>query len=157
MRFLATTILSLLALAVGSEATAAAATTAQLPPARAFSVVYERSGGLAASRQSLRVSPGGYATAESSGTRAGAGEAMFRLGGRRIRSLQRGLRRADIGSIPERQGGCADCYLYSITYEGTSLELEETEVPPRLGRVFDQLDAVITAHTVPPNARSAQG
>jgi hypothetical protein len=155
MRFLAMTILSLLALATGGEATAAAAATAQLPLARDFSLAYERSGGLAASTQSLRVSHGGFATAESSGTRAGAGEATFRLGGRRIRSLQRGLQRADLGSIPDRQGGCADCYVYSLAYEGTSLKLEETEVPPRLARVFAQLDAIITAHTVPPNARSA--
>jgi hypothetical protein len=154
MRFLAATILGLMAFAASAGEAAA---SAELPRARDFSLAYERSGGLAASTQSLRVSPGGRAIAETSGTRAGERRVKFHLGGRRIRSLQRGLSRADIGSIPERQGGCADCYVYSITYEGTSLELEETEVPPRLASVFNEIEAVITAHTVPPNARSAQG
>jgi hypothetical protein len=154
MRLRAMTILGLLVIALGCVGATATAATAPLPPARAFALVYERSGGLAASTQSLRVSPGGNAIAESSGTRAGAGEAKFHLGGRRIRSLQRGLLRADIGSIPGRQGGCADCYIYAITYEGDSLELEETEVPPRLRAVFDAIDAIITAHTVPPGARA---
>jgi len=151
MRFLAATILGLMAFAAGAAGATAAA---QLPPAGDFALVYERSGGLAASTQSLRVTPGGFAVAESSGTRAGEQRAKFRLGGRRIRSLQRGLLRADLGSIHERQGGCADCYVYSITYEGVSLELEETEVPPRLRTVFDEIEAIITAHTIPPNARA---
>jgi hypothetical protein len=155
MRLRAVTILGLLALALGGGAVATAA-TAPLPRARDFALFFERSGGLAASTQSLRVTPGGNATAESSGTRAGAGEAKFHLGGRRIRSLQRGLRRADIGSIPGRMGGCADCYIYSLVYEGTSLSLEETEVPPLLETVFRELEAIITAHTVPPNARAGQ-
>jgi hypothetical protein len=150
VRFFAATILGLMAFAA---AAGGATTAAQLPPAGDFALVYERSGGLAASTQSLRVSHGGSAVAASSGTRAGEQRAKFRLGGRRIRSLQRGLLRADLGSIHERQGGCADCYVYSITYEGSSLELEETEVQPRLHAVIGEIEAVISAHTIPPNAR----
>jgi hypothetical protein len=157
MRFLAATILCLMALAMSAAAPAAPAATTELPPARDFALSFERSGGLAASTQSLRVTPGGFAVTETSGTRAGERRVKFRLGGRRIRSLQRGLQRADIGSIPRRMGGCADCYLYSLEYEGTSLLLEETEVPPRLGSVFAEIETVISAHTIPPNDRAAQG
>jgi hypothetical protein len=149
MRFLAATLLCLIAFA----GTAGATATAQLPPARDFALTFERSGGLAASTQGLRVSPGAAAIATTSGTRAGERRVKFHLGGRRIRSLQRGLRRADLGSIPARQGGCADCYVYSFKYEGTDLELEETEVPPRLQPVIDAVEVIISAHTIPPNAR----
>jgi hypothetical protein len=145
-----------MAFAASAGEAAATSATAELPRVRDFALVYERGGGLAASTQSLRVSPGGLAIAESSGTRAGERRVKFHLGGRRIRSLQRDLSSADLGSIPERQGGCADCYVYSITYEGASLELEETEVPARLRTVFGEIEAIITAHTIPPAARAGR-
>jgi hypothetical protein len=149
MRALVASVLCLVALAAGvGEASAA-----PLPPVHDFALTYERSGGFAPSIQSLRVTPGRLATARSDGTRAGEQRASFRLGARRIRSLQRDLRAAHLGSIPKGQGGCADCFLYSIAYEGARLELEEVDVPPRLARVFGEIEAVITAHTVPPNAR----
>jgi hypothetical protein len=152
MRALVASALCLAAFAVGAGEAAAA----PLPPAHDFALTYERGGGFAPSIQSLRVTPGGSATARSEGTRAGEQRASFRLGVRRIRSLQRGLRAAHLASIPKGQGGCADCFLYSLTYEGTTLELEEVDVPPSLARVFGEIEAVITAHTVPPNARADQ-
>jgi hypothetical protein len=157
MRFLFATILGLAAFAASAGATVAGAASSELPPAREFALTYERSGGLAASTELLRVAPRGFAVAESSGTRAGEGRVRFRLGGRRIRSLQRGLRAADLGSISTPKGGCADCYIYSLTYGGTSIELAETEVPARLQAVIDEIEAVIAAHTVPPAARAAHG
>jgi hypothetical protein len=151
MRLLVATILC--GMATAACGASAAPATAPLPPTHDFALVYERSGGLAASTESLRVAPGGSAVAATSGTRAGERRVRFQLGERRIRALQRGLRRADLGSISERQGGCADCYIYSITYEGISLELEETEVPPRLRAVFGQIETIVSTHTIPPNAR----
>ena len=78
----------------------------------------------------------------------------FRLGYRRIRALQRNLRRADPGSIEAGKGGCADCYVYSIAYEGDSVEIEEPEAPPRLQDAIAEIETVISNHTIPPNARS---
>jgi hypothetical protein len=155
MRLFAATTACVMALAVGGSAAAA---TAQLPPAYEFILVFERSGGLAPSTQSLTVAPGGFAVAESGGTRAGERHAEFHLADRRIRSLQRGLRDAHLGSIPSPgTGSCADCYLYSIFYQGDYLKLDESEVPPRLGKVIDEIEAIISAHTIPPNARVARG
>jgi hypothetical protein len=145
-------VLCLAALAAG----AGEATAAPLPPAHDFAMNYERSGGFAPSTESLRVSPGGFAVATSGGTRAGERKVRFRLGVRRIRSLQLGLRRAHLASIPPGKGGCADCFLYSLDYEGASLELEEVDVPPRLAAAFGQIEEVISAHTIPPNARAGR-
>ena len=126
-----------------------------LPPVGAFAVSYQRSGGLAASSESLVVTRGGHAIAESSGTRAGDRHVEFRLGARRIRLLQRALDRADLGSIAQGpNGGCADCYLYSISYEGDRAEFDQSTIPPRLEIAISEIEAIIAAHTIPPNARA---
>jgi hypothetical protein len=148
MRLVLATIVCGLALATG-----AAAATAPLPPVKDFALTYERGGGFAPAPTGLTVTPGGHAVATTTGTRAGERKVKFQLGARRIRSLQRGLRRADLGSIQPGKGGCADCFIYSLAYEGDFVELEETDVPPRLGEVIDAIEAIISAHTIPPNAR----
>jgi hypothetical protein len=144
MRVLAVTIFCLAASIAGADATA---TAAELPPARAFVLSYERGGGLAPSPHSLRVATGGRAIVETTGASGVKSRARFHLGGRRIRSLQRGLDRADLDSISPESGGCADCFVYSLTYEGSSVELEDTEVPPALEAVIGQIEAIITAHS----------
>jgi hypothetical protein len=152
VRSFVVSIFCLVALAAGVGEAAAA----PLPPVHDFALSYERGGGLAPSTQSLRVRPGGRAVAESSGGRAGERRVSFHLGARRIRSLQQGLRRAHLGSIPPGKGGCADCFLYSITYGGMTVVLEEVDVPPRLAAVFGQIEAIISSHTIPPNARAGR-
>ena len=151
MRLVAATIGCVMAFTLSGGAAAA---TAPLPPTDEFILVYGRSGGFAPGTQSLTVAPGGFAIADSTGTPAGDRHAEFHLGDHRIRSLQRGLRRADLGSIPSRDpGSCADCYVYSIFYEGDYLKLDESVVPRRLNGVIDQIEAIIAAHTTPPHAR----
>jgi hypothetical protein len=130
------------------------ATAADPASVEAFKLAYQRSGGVAASTQTLAVRSGRHATATSSGTSAGRTRSEFPLTGRRIRSLQRSLSRADLDSIPPPgPGGCADCYVYDLKYEGHHLELEEVDVPPRLRAVFDTLDAMIATHVAAPTAR----
>jgi hypothetical protein len=150
MRLVLATVSCAVALVAGGVAAAA---TAPLPPAKDFALTYERGGGFAPAPVGLTVTPGGHAVATTTGTRAGERQVKFRLGARRIRSLQRSLRRADLGSIHAGKGGCADCFIYSITYEGDSVELEEVDVPTRLGDAIAEIETVISTHTIPPNAR----
>ena len=150
MRLVLASICCALALVAGGVAAAA---PAPLPPAKDFALTFERGGGFAPAPTSLTVSPGGSAVATTTGTRAGERKVRFQLGPRRIRSLQRSLRRADLGSIDAGKGGCADCFVYSITYEGDSVELEEVDVPTRLEGAIEEIETVIANHTIPPNAR----
>jgi hypothetical protein len=148
MRLLAATIACLVALATGAAAVAAAPA-----PTYAFTLLYERSGGFAPSTDRLEVAPGRSAVAESSGTRAGNRRVQFRISNRRIRALERSLRRAHFGSL-ENPGpsGCADCFVYSIFYRGHQLELDESQMPRQLGAAVAEIEAIISAHTIPPNA-----
>jgi hypothetical protein len=150
MRLVLASISCALVLVAGGVAAAA---TAPLPPAKDFALTFERGGGFAPAPTSLTVRPGGSAVATTTGTRTGERKVKFQLGPRRIRSLQRSLRRANLGSIQAGKGGCADCFVYSITYEGDSVELEEVDVPTRLEGAIDEIETVISNHTIPPNAR----
>ncbi len=152
MRLAGATIACLVALAACPVAGGPAAAE-RLPPPYSFTLVYEREGGFAPSPQGLVVAPGGFATADGTETRGGKRHAEFRLSDRRIRSLQRGLRRAHLRSIPKHGiRNCADCYVYDIYYEGSHVKLDQPEVPPRLLEVIEQIEAIISAHTIPPDA-----
>lgn len=151
MRLVLASIFSALALLGSGGATVAAAASTSVDD---FTLAYKRTGGVAASTQTLAVRAGRRATATSSGTSAGRARSEFPLTGRRIRALQRILSRAELDSIPPAgPGGCADCYVYDLKYEGHHIELEEVDVPPRLRVVFDQLDAIIAGHLAEPTAR----
>ena len=136
-----------------SEFGGAAVAAADSTSVEDFTLAYKRTGGSPRARRRSR-SAGRAATATGSGTSAGRKRSEFPLTARRVRSLQRSLSRADLGSIPPAgPGGCADCYVYDLKYEGHHLELEEVDVPPRLRAVFDALDAIIATHLAAPTAR----
>ena len=151
MRLVLASIFAVLALLGIGGAAVAAADSASV---EGFTLAYKRSGGVAASTQTLAVRPHRRATATSSGTSAGRTRSEFPLTARRVQSLQRSLSRAELDSIPPAgPGGCADCYVYDLKYAGHHLELEEVDVPPRLRAVFDSLDAIIATHVAAPTAR----
>jgi len=141
MRFLVVPILCALALVGGTTAASAEPTSVH-----DFTLAYKRTGGIASSTQTLAVRTGRLATATTSGTSAGRHRTEFRLAISSVRSLQRGLSQARLGSIPPPgPGGCADCYAYDLRYQGHHIELEEVDVPARLRKVFDEIDAIIAA------------
>lgn len=143
MRSLAATTLCALAL-VGGGATAVAAAPTSVHD---FTLAYKRSGGIAASTQTLAVREGRFATVTTSNSSAGSHRTRFRLPVRDVLSLRSGLARAHLDSIPPSgPGGCADCFAYNLRYQGHHVELEEIDVPSRLRKVFDQIDAIIAAH-----------
>lgn len=142
MRFLAATVLCLAAFGAG----AAEAAPAESAAVHDFKLAYHRTGGVASSTQTLAVRPGRLATATTSGTSAGRHRTEFRLAVRSVLSLQKGLSQARLDSIPPPgPGGCADCYAYDLRYQGHHIELEEIDVPPRLRKVFDEIDSIIAA------------
>ncbi len=144
MRFLVVPIICTLTL-VGGGTTAASAEPASVHD---FTLAYKRTGGIAASTQTLAVRKGRFATVTTSGSSAGSHRSQFRLAIPKVRSLRKALSQAGLGSIPPPgPGGCADCYAYNLRYEGRHLELEEVDVPARLRKVFDEIDAIIAAHS----------
>lgn len=148
MRLLAATITCLAALVAPAVASAAA----PLPPPASFAIAYERSGGFAPSTSRLLVTPGRHAVAETSGSRAGERRVEFRIGKGRVLALERSLRRAGFGSIESPgESGCADCFEYVIRYRGHRLEIDESQLPARLGEVVAELESVVSAHAIPPN------
>ena len=85
--------------------------------------------------------------------RAGENRVEFRIGKRRVLALERALRQAGFASLEDPgPSGCADCFEYEIRYRGHSLEVDESEMPPALEPVIGELEAIVTAHAIPPNA-----
>jgi hypothetical protein len=137
----------------GCDRTDAAAAGTPLPPPGSFAIFYERSGGFAPSTSRLIVRPGRHAVAETSGSRAGERRVEFLIGKRRVLALERGLRQAGFASIGDPgESGCADCFEYEIRYRGQSLSVDEAEMPSRLEPVIGELESIVTAHAIPPNA-----
>jgi len=146
-------VLACLAALGGGCDRGATAATAPLPPAGTFAIFYQRSGGFAPSTSTLIVRPGRHAVAATGGSRAGENRVDFRIGKRRVLALEQGLREAGFASIEDPgRSGCADCFEYEIRYRGHSLAIDESGMPSRLEPVFAELESVVTAHAIPPNA-----
>ena len=126
---------------------------APLPPPASFAIAYKRGGGFAPSTSALVVRPGRRALAAGNGTRAGKRAVRFRMPRDRVLALESALRRSHFRTIHGRDGAyCADCHVYEIAYRGHRVSLDESEVPDRLRPVIGQIEAVIAARTIPPDA-----
>ena len=100
-------------------------------PVESFKIAYERSGGLKPLPQSLVVRPGRRAVATTLGPNGTKRTARFRVSVLTVKTLRNALRgsRWDTLSTVTDPSGCADCYLYSITYQGHSVHLLQNQVP----------------------------
>lgn len=146
-------VLACLAALGGGCERGATTAAAPLPPPGSFAIFYERSGGFAPSTSTLIVRPGRHAVAETSGSRAGELRVEFRIGKRRVLALERGLRRAGFAALEDPgASGCADCFEYEIRYRGHSLAIDESQLPSSLEPVIGELESIVTAHAIPPNA-----
>jgi hypothetical protein len=155
MRFALATIACLAALLAGA-AVGGAERAAPLPPPGSFAISYLRSGGIAFSTSRLVVRPGRRAVAETGGSRAGENRVSFQIPRGRVLALERGLRRAGFGQIADPgPTTCADCFEYEIGYRGHRLSIDESQMPDRLGEVVGELESIVTARAIPPNARAA--
>jgi hypothetical protein len=112
-----------------------------------FAISYQRSGGLTGERLSLVISPGRHGVIRQGGPR-GTRTFGFGVGEKRVRSLERALRRAHFADLESHASGtCADCYLHSIAYRGHRVRVIESELPPRLEPVLANLSAIIDVHS----------
>lgn len=114
---------------------------------RAAAIDYDKSGGIAGVHDHLHIAPGGKAILKG-GYGTEAGTTGFRVGPRRLAALRKALATARFGTIPPESGptGCADCFVYSVTYRGHTVTRDEIDVPERLAPVLRQLQAIIDAH-----------
>jgi hypothetical protein len=123
------------------------------PPPRAFAIHFEKSGGLRPVPMELTIRPGRHAVASIAGTRAGERTVRFRISRKKVASLTLGLRRARFFKLQSTfPGNCADCFIYSIAYRGHELTIDQSTMPKRLGEVVDELESLVYARAIPPNA-----
>jgi hypothetical protein len=115
-------------------------------PASHFAIAFERSGGLKASVETLRVRPGLRAVATGP---KGSREASkrFEMSARSAEGLRRELARARFAELPGTPTGtCADCYVYSIAYHGHEVHFPASKVPEGLREVVDGLEEEVILH-----------
>ncbi|HEY5976564.1 MAG TPA: hypothetical protein VIT85_01800 [Solirubrobacterales bacterium] len=124
-----------------------------LPPPQPFAIHFEKSGGLKPIPIELTIRPGRRAMASISGTRAGERTVRFRVSRRKVASLKSGLRRAHFFKLQSPfPGNCADCFLYSIEYREHKVSTDQSAMPAKLGEVVAELESLVYAHAIPPNA-----
>ena len=116
-------------------------------PASRFAISFERSGGLKARVETLVVRPGlrAYATAPKGDRQASA---HFRMSAQAAEELRRELAKAGFRHLEStaNPGTCADCYLYSITYQGHTVLFYDSKVPHGLLEVVDALEGEVIEH-----------
>jgi len=139
---LATILLGTLLAAGGEGAASERAATGS-----GFELRYQRSGGFVGTFEDLRIRPRrrGILTAEG-GPR---GETVrFTLSRRRIDNLRAAFREAGWSRLtdPGREPGCADCFLYVISYNGRKVEFDSATFPERLAPVVRRLDSIVEDH-----------
>ncbi len=118
-------------------------------------VTYSRSGGVASMPESLVIRADGSATVEAGVT--GARE-EFELDPDELARVRTELEAAEFDDVadPPVQTGCADCYVYEITYDGTTMSYDESQaaLPASVTAVVTHLSE-ITADHYPPGASEA--
>ena len=118
----------------------------QLVPVSKFSVSYERSGGLKVMPQKVVIRPGRHAVAT---TRNGVGvkRVRYRVPVPTVKRLRKGLSDPRFAAF---EGGppsnCADCYVYTITYRGHTVTVDQSTVPSWLQRTITRLEALAGPH-----------
>ena len=106
-------------------------------------VVYERGGGVAGVFEELRIERDGKATVT-----IGRGDERdsFRLPAEQLERLGAELAEADL-SDPGGPPGCADCFEYSLTYEGKTVRFDDLAEPPAsLVAVLTDLRRIVADH-----------
>jgi hypothetical protein len=115
-----------------------------------FAITYERSGGLKPMPYRLAIRPGLQGSLTTRGTLDERSRTVrFPVGKKKLRALQGALERADfetVGTPGPNPGVCADCFFYSIVYEGHEVTFSQIEVPERLRETVHLLEKLVAAH-----------
>ncbi len=142
---LAVPVAALLLAGCGGESDASSAP--RDPPGDGFRLRYERSGGFAGVQEDLRVAPDRRAIIVT--REAGApSTSRFRLSERAVDGLRAAFREAGWRRVesPGNYGGCADCFLYRIAYQGRVVRFDDVTFPKPLRPVVRRLDAIVAHH-----------
>ena len=145
---------ALACLAVAAGGSAAVAETPpdgdeSRPTVAEFAITYERSGGLSPMPYRLAIRPGRHGTLTTKGALDERSRTVrFRVGRRTVERLRGALEGAGFATVTPAPGpgACADCYFYSIRYEGDEVSFSEVERPRRLRATLALLDGLVALH-----------
>lgn len=117
-------------------------------------VTYSRSGGIAGIEERLLVDRGGRATVSI----GGGSPTSFTLSDSELGRLEAALQAADLAAVTDRETGCADCFRYEVTYDGTTVAYDEVaEPPPSVAAVVSQLGGLVAEHSPAGGAAAGPG
>ena len=118
-------------------------------------VNYTRIGGVAGIDEQLTVDEDGAATLELG--RAGeASSTEFELTPAELRGLEEALEAADLPPGEAPQTGCADCFVYTITFAGETSSFDQTQVPASAEELVGMLEQLVEDN-IPATASAAGG
>ncbi len=135
-------LVALLALAAGCGSKDSSTSTTK-PGAQPALVTYVKSGGIAGIYEKVVVDESGKATV-SQGLPSTAKVKSFSLSDAELSALRRSLDAAELASQKNASPqGCADCFVYDITYNGTHFRGDEATLPAQVKLAVTQLNALI--------------
>jgi hypothetical protein len=106
---------------------------------------FSRSGGVAGTFDTLIVRDGG--ASEISEEIGGAVTARFQLPPEQLARLRREFAAAHFETVGSAlSSGCADCFLYVITYRGYTIRRDEASLPAKMKPLVATLQAIVDAH-----------
>jgi hypothetical protein len=114
-------------------------------------VTYSREGGVASMPVELTIDADGSATLVSE---FDAQTEDFVLGDAELRALTAELDAADLEAFeePTEPSGCADCFLYTVTYGGATISYDDTATPSdEIIALVGHLDELASEHTPTPS------
>jgi hypothetical protein len=118
------------------------------PDTIASAIAYQRGGGFAASPLELTLGADGRARL-TTGIPDDRRRTQFTLSEDESSELQELARAADLPALAEEEHGptgCADCYSYSVKYDGALVERDETEVSGAFGALVARLGEIADEH-----------
>jgi hypothetical protein len=140
----------LLALLGGCGGSAASSTTTS--PSQQALVTYSKSGGLGGTSERLVIDSSGAATL-TEGRPGVAKTKTFSVGPAGVADLQATLDRAHLVSRPSAPpNGCADCFVYRISYSGHTFAANDVSLPASAKPVVHALDQLVASAGAPPPA-----
>lgn len=148
---IAKTAAAALAVAVGlgacgsSDSSSDGTTTTE--PDRAGLIAYAVTGGIAGISERLVIEVDGNATLVSGFKPGQQSTARFTLPDAELNDLRDKLEAADLPSLPKSpETGCADCFEYTLTYDGTTYAADDVSIAARTDPVIQALNRLIANH-----------
>ncbi|MBK9740430.1 MAG: hypothetical protein IPO93_13165 [Actinobacteria bacterium] len=131
----------------GSVATQTSAATTSQPssdPGRSDAIMasFIRSGGIAGTTDTVKVSYGGRVVVDKDGR----GTVEYQLSDDELLDLRQSLEDAEMGSLDEtyQDDGVADAYTYWVAFDGHHIEATQTVLPASMEPAVDDLESLIS-------------